>query len=377
MNKLPSFFSCVFLLLVWALELSGQESEKNPSINETKSLKEGLKKKKIQDDPVPIFPPPNKIPKSLLKLGEGKYFSSYAFVMDKLDRTLSLWQRSKKDIELVGSYPADLGKKSGNKHTLGDLRTPEGIYFFQEMYEGPYLDYSNYGLRAFTMDYPNFFDRLARKTGSGIWLHSIPEDKSLYRGSRGCIVVRNHVIQSISSYIQKKITPIIVKKKVEYIFQNEHEALKKEALQWLISWKEAWESKNLEDYLSYYENNFSSQGKNKRKWRRYKKTLNDRYNHIRISIKKPVFYFDGKKMIARFLQIYQSDGLSDFGEKFLYLVKREKSSGDSSTSYGIVGEMWTPLSLTLIAKQVKDLPQKIPLKSSKNFSENVEKSLSL
>lgn len=313
-------------------------------VSETKN-----KQEKRKEDPIPIPPPTHQIPRALLKLGEGLYFSPYAFVMDKSLRTLSIWKKSNKKIEFVSAHSADLGRKPGDKHVLGDLKTPEGIYFFQEMYEGPHLDFSQYGSRAFTMDYPNFFDRLDKKTGHGIWLHSIPNSESLYRGSRGCIVVRNNVIQSISPYINIKFTPIIVQNKVRYMPQDEHQALREGVLTWLHSWKASWENKNIESYISHYENRFRSQGKNKKRWKKYKEGLNEQYNYIRVSIKNPVVYLDDGKVIIRFLQTYQSDKMSDFGEKTLYLTERkykDLSSTPSPTtmSYGIIGETWSTLS---------------------------------
>src|SRR5690606_32755049 len=101
---------------------------------------------------------------------------------DKANRTLTLWEQKDSVPRLVDAFPMDMGKREGDKTVLGDHRTPEGIYFFVEKYEGPTLNFEEYGIRAFPLDYPNFFDKVLGKTGSGIWLHSIPDTKSLRRG---------------------------------------------------------------------------------------------------------------------------------------------------------------------------------------------------
>ena len=321
-------------------------SSKNPT-NKT-NIKPLVEKKSPVKDHRAIFPPHGKIPTSLVELGEGRYFSPYTLIMEKLNKTLSLWKKSKNGIQFISAYPADLGKKAGNKHVLGDLRTPEGIYFFQNIYEGPNLDFKNYGIRAFTMNYPNFFDRLDNKTGSGIWLHSIPDYESLNRGSRGCIVVRNNVIESLSEYIQIKMTPIIVHEKVQYISEEKLKSISYQVKKWLNLWEKAWENKNLKNYMAYYSEKFKSQGKNKRQWKTYKKILNEKYKFINISIKEPVIYQFKNTLVVRFLQIYKSDQITDFGEKVLYLIQKDPTN-ESSMKYEILGEFWTALTKNLIA----------------------------
>ena len=83
-----------------------------------------------QPDPKPLLPPAGQIPQNIISLGEGDYFSKFVFIADKTARTMSIWQNENHHTELVAAYPFDMGKKSGDKTILGDLKTPEGIYFF-------------------------------------------------------------------------------------------------------------------------------------------------------------------------------------------------------------------------------------------------------
>ena len=218
------------------------------------SQDDGLQK----PDPIAIQPPKDLIPSSLVQMGEGAYFSKYAFVLDKSTRTLSIWQNKGGAPVLLEAHPADMGRRSGDKQSLGDKRTPEGIYFFRTIYEAEMLNYDEYGSRAYTMDYPNLFDLRSKKTGSGIWLHAVPDEKSLYRGSRGCVVVRNSIIGSLGKYIEPNKTPIIVEKQVSYITKDQHKLRQTELLNWLQQWRSAWESKELKAYMNYYSDDFES-----------------------------------------------------------------------------------------------------------------------
>ena len=169
-------------------------------------------------DPVAQNPPPDKLPTALISLkSETGTFTPYAFLVDKHARTLSVWQSFEDSVKLVGAWPTDIGERDGDKLIQGDRRTPEGIYFFQTTMDGRKVDYSQYGARIFTLDYPNYFDRLEKKTGTGIWFHAIPETKSLLRGSRGCVVVRNEVIQDLSKFIDLKRTPMLIVNHVDYV----------------------------------------------------------------------------------------------------------------------------------------------------------------
>lgn len=293
-------------------------------------------------DPVVQHPPIGKIPSALVHLSEK---TTHALVVDKELRTLTLWKNSKVP-SLVAAYPTDMGKNKGDKLFQGDHKTPEGIYFFQETYEQPYLDFSLYGKRAFTMNYPNFFDRIEKKTGGGIWLHAIPDTISLNRGSRGCVVVRNEVIEHLKGYIELRTTPIIVQNKVAYISPTEWSAQKSILTSWLDGWKKAWESKDIESYISHYDDNFKTLGMNLKQWKSFKENLNSKYSFIKVELEKVDIFKNRDQYIFRFSQNYESDQNQDFGEKYLYV---EGEAGQLK----ILGEDWTPIkhSTTITASQ--------------------------
>jgi murein L,D-transpeptidase YafK len=312
--------------------LSDAEDDKDDNIGELK-----------KPDPIAIQPPKGRVPAGLVQMGEGEYFSKYAFLLDKSTRTLTIWQNTKNGPKLVEAHPADMGRRSGDKKVLGDKKTPEGIYFFRTIHEAEMLNYDEYGSRAYTMDYPNLFDVRARKTGSGIWLHAVPDKKSLYRGSRGCIVVRDDVITPLGKYIEPSKTPILVEKQAKYISLKEYKQKKRELLDWLYAWKRSWEAKKLDDYMSFYSDEFKSLKMNKQQWRAYKQNLNTVYDFIRVDVAKPAVFTHNGRLIIRFLQGYASNVNSDFGEKVLYAEKNDEGQ------FEIVAEKWSELPQNLIA----------------------------
>src|SRR5262249_52265638 len=149
---------------------------------------------------------------------------------------------------------------------------------------GAKVDFNQYGVRIFTLDYPNYFDRLEKKTGNGIWLHAIPDEKSLQRGSHGCVVVRNKVIEQLAPYIDLKRTPIVIADSIDYLDEPAWRELRQSLREWLEGWRKSWGTKNLDDYMAQYSDRFRSNHMDKAAWRRYKQSLADKYKFIDVNI---------------------------------------------------------------------------------------------
>jgi murein L,D-transpeptidase YafK len=181
------------------------------------------------------------------------------------------------------------------------------------------------------------------KTGNGIWLHAVPDKVPLTRGSRGCVVVRNNVIQDLTQYIRLGRTPIIIQDKEDLTAQNELKSASNELSTVIDAWKTAWEKKDLDAYIAKYGEEFEWNKMNRDKYREFKAGLNEKYKSIAVKISRPLIFAYKGRAIARFLQEYTSDQHSDFGEKVLYL-RRGKNG------YQIVGEIWSQES-SQVAKQ--------------------------
>ncbi|MEQ1666644.1 MAG: L,D-transpeptidase family protein, partial [Bdellovibrionales bacterium] len=192
----------------------------------------------------------SQVPDAILNISTNSFFSNYVFLIDKTARSLTIWQKSNDGTKAIRHYPTDIGKNQGDKTSLGDHKTPEGIYTFQEMFEGPNLDFSLYGSRAFKISYPNLFDNLLGKTGSGIWLHAVPDTVALTRGSRGCVVVRNGVIKELSQFINLQKTPIIIRDAVQYVTPDMQKKKYQDVAAKIEDWRHAWEQKNLSKYMN-------------------------------------------------------------------------------------------------------------------------------
>ena len=141
-------------------------------------------------------------PSEVLQLSDDALISTNAFLADKTKRQLYIVQTSNLYVNpKANAFDIDIGKNDGNKTKRDDKKTPEGIYLLQEKKVPPNIPFDLYGAMAFTTNYPNVFDQFENKTGSGIWLHSIPDDVALNRGSKGCVVLRNEALKKVEPFI--------------------------------------------------------------------------------------------------------------------------------------------------------------------------------
>jgi murein L,D-transpeptidase YafK len=276
----------------------------------------------------------NLVPSGLLRLGSGNYYSSHVVVADKANRKVSVWKNENGKVVKIREYDNDLGKAAGDKVVEGDNKTPEGIFFFQKILEGNQIPFQKYGVRAITTNYPNLFDKRENKTGYGIWLHGIPDEVGLQRGSEGCVVLSNKHIMEISDFIHLKNTAFLIEDKLELIPASELTKKKTEIEEFLKAWRRSWIQKDIETYMSHYSDKFYSSKRNKEQWKAHKDRLNKVYDEIYVDFSDPVAYEVDKQIIVRTLQHYKSTHMDDYGEKTLYLEREEDNS------LKIIAETW-------------------------------------
>jgi murein L,D-transpeptidase YafK len=105
----------------------------------------------------------------------------------------------------------------------------------------------------------------------------------------------------------------------------------------ISSWKMAWEGKDLNTYISYYDAQFRSRGMDLRAWRKHREKLNRKYRSVKIGISDlKIVSVSNRKAKVRFKQRYQADQYTDFGLKDLIVIKR-------GPNWKIKAEQWRPL----------------------------------
>lgn len=258
-----------------------------------------------------------KIPACMLSYKFGP--EQYVVVVEKSTQSLLIYSNYKP--EPVDRFKITTGKKNGRKLVEGDLKTPEGIYFFRRILSGEELPkVDDYGEKAFTLNYPNAIDHKEKRNGSGIWLHgAFDENKtdSPYN-SRGCVVMKNNDLIQVSKYIYLNETPICIYEKIRYDTVENIQKKRDRLIKHLKAWKQNWEDKNIDGYIGYYYSGFRSDGMNLARFKAYKNNLNKNYKFIRVILSDiNIYSFDGYHVMT-FNQLYISDINHFYSKKIQY-----------------------------------------------------------
>jgi len=282
-------------------------------------------------------------PSNILMMDEK--FAHHVILVEKATHKLHLYENGGTNPKLIKTYNTATGKFKGDKSINGDHKTPEGIYSINDFLSkeellrrhGKYAEI--YGAGAFPMDYPNFIDERAGKTGGGIWLHSTHDDNRISKGldSRGCVVLQNADLRDISQYIEIDHTPIIVVQDVMYLAKATWDRNRSDISGAVTKWANAWKSKNFDSYISSYDSErFHDRSKgNYNSFKAYKKAVFSRADSPDIKLDFISIMSNSEYAVVHLKQNYQSSIINDIGKKTLYLKK------DANYDWKIVGELWS------------------------------------
>ena len=245
---------------------------------------------------------------------------NYLLACDKNATTLKLYTKDTNNtFELNKDFSAFVGKKKGDKQKEGDLKTPVGVYQLIQKLE--HVD-PFYGPLAFVTSYPNTYDKVQGKNGSGIWVHGLPLDQKRDDYTKGCIAINNNNLQDIESQID-------FKEALVYIDQKPYPEVSKKILMQLLSqlysWRKAWKTNDFETYMSFYDKDFKRiDGLDYTSFKDYKERIfkKDEYKQILFSdiniLPYPMQEHKDVYLIS-FREEYSSSSFKFSGHKELYV----------------------------------------------------------
>ena len=164
-------------------------------------------------------PPVGHVPRNLIKMTPEQ---SHAVVVDTSRSRLYLFRNEGGLPRLVADYYVTQGELGTDKFREGDKKTPLGVYRVNRTVPKDQL-IDLYGSAAFTLNYPNAWDRQRGRGGSGIWLHGTQSDTFARPplASKGCIALTNPDISAVSAYLQDGVTPVIISDQIEWVSKSE------------------------------------------------------------------------------------------------------------------------------------------------------------
>jgi murein L,D-transpeptidase YafK len=199
---------------------------------------------------------PNKelIPSVLLQMSDEQ---RYSLVMDAKRARLYLYENIGGIPTLISDYYVSQGKLGMDKFKEGDQRTPLGVYYITNRLPGAKLP-DFYGPGALPINYPNEWDKLNGRGGSGIWLHGVPSTNYSRAplASDGCIVLSNPDFLKIAATVDITKTPVIITEKINFIARANWQTEKLNARKLVDTWLQTVASSTPTNALQLYSKNF-------------------------------------------------------------------------------------------------------------------------
>jgi len=248
--------------------------------------------------------------------------TDYVFVVDKLHQKMFMVKSNvPAAVKIINEYKITTGRKNGDKEREGDLKTPEGVYYIDGRVPDSKLT-AKFGPIAFTLDYPNFTDRLQKRNGSNIWIHGRDEAIKDFI-TEGCISMENSQVLSLRKYIVLDQTPVIIMDDLSdfSVGPKEYKTAVKRWSEYVGGWAQSWDSGEIAAYCDYYAPDYRDEsGRNLKQFKAYKSDLEDRYQWKTVLIDKVSVLVSDRETHVSFRQRYLSPTFYSEGQKKLILV---------------------------------------------------------
>jgi murein L,D-transpeptidase YafK len=239
---------------------------------------------------------------------------------NKNNSSLQYYKRNKEGkFEKEENFDALIGKMNGDKQKEGDKKTPIGIYKLTKKLDK--LD-PFYGPLAFVTSYPNLYDKIRGKNGSGIWIHGVPNNKTREKSTKGCIALENNDIQCLEEKLDFKNSWLIIDEEVNF---NVSKDTLSSILSQLFTWRHAWLNNYIDKYLSFYDSSFIRyNGMKYSQFKKYKKRVFNKKEKKKIFFSNiNVIPYPGKKKNLFMISFYEKYHTSSYhfeGEKSLIIT---------------------------------------------------------
>jgi murein L,D-transpeptidase YafK len=235
-------------------------------------------------------PDPDMMPRLVLQLREDQ---KHVLLVDAKRSRLYLYANHGGQLKFVTDYYISQGKLGVNKLKEGDQKTPIGIYYITSHLSGARLP-DFYGSGALPINYPNEWDKINGRSGSGIWLHGTPSD-SFSRpplSSDGCVVLTNPDLHKLTGSIEIGKTPVVISETIEFVNKTKWENDRNLAAKLVDNWRRDIETLNPQRVMANYSKNFrSDRGEDLNSWLgKHQQSLNG-VKDLSITLREPTYFF--------------------------------------------------------------------------------------
>jgi murein L,D-transpeptidase YafK len=183
----------------------------------------------------------------------------FVVLVDASQSRLFVYRNKGGQLALMNHYYVSQGKLGVDKFREGDQKTPLGIYRITSRIPAAKLP-DFYGTGALPLNYPNDWDKVHGRGGSGIWLHGMPSE-SFSRpplASDGCVALTNPDMTELASTLDIYKTLVVISDRVELVNAAVLNKDRKMANALLEKWRRDVEYGNPKYLLRHYSDKFRS-----------------------------------------------------------------------------------------------------------------------
>lgn len=202
-------------------------------------------------------PDSDMLPRQVLQLRADQ---KHVLLVDASRSRLYVYANEGGKLKFVTDYYVSQGKYGVNKLKEGDQKTPVGVYYITGHLPGARLP-DLYGSGALPINYPNEWDKVNGRTGSGIWLHGTPSD-SFSRpplSSDGCVVLTNPDLHMLSNSVEVGKTPVVISESIDFVSKARWDNDRKLATRLVDDWRRDMESLSRSRVMANYSRKFKSE----------------------------------------------------------------------------------------------------------------------
>ena len=180
-------------------------------------------------------PPANQVPAEFIVLPKAIH---HAIAVDTSRSRLYLFENGPQGVRLVSDHYVSVGKQGVDKSVEGDQRTPLGVYFVSDRVGKDSLG-QEFGAGAMQLNYPNLFDKLHGRTGSGIYVHGVPFNTYSRppKDSDGCVTLANDELLMLMNTVPVHDTPVIITRQVHWVSNQATQPQRAEILAAVSRWQ--------------------------------------------------------------------------------------------------------------------------------------------
>ena len=201
-------------------------------------------------------PAPALLPRALLQMRKDQ---RHALIVDARHSRLYLYENRNDGLRLLQDFYVSQGKLGINKLKEGDMRTPVGVYYIVGRLPGVKLP-DMYGKGALPLDYPNDWDKVQGRGGSGIWVHGTPPETFSRPplSTDGCVVVSNDDLNFLTRTVEIGKTPILIGDQVEFVSKDQRDKDLRQAAGLVENWRREVEKRDDASLKALYSPRFKS-----------------------------------------------------------------------------------------------------------------------